>query len=438
VRSRTRVALVALAALVTVLVPAARAAGPVVNYTITIATPGDNGWYRSNVTVTITVSGATDTTCPAAKTFVSNSDVLNCTATDGTSTIGFQLRFKIDKDVPTVTGAAASRGPDSNDWYRAPVGIAFSGSDATSGIASCTQATYGGPDSGGTTVTGACRDNAGNTSAAAGFGMKYDATPPNVTASLERAPDANGWYNHPVKLNLSGGDALSGVTSCDAPVYGGPDDAAASIGGSCRDAAGNSASQTVALRYDATPPTLTKLAAASTNGAVTLRWTASPDTMSLTLVRTPMKKGGKDVAVYRGKAPAFTDRGLTNGLRYRYTLAGADVAGNVATAQTFAVPRALIKPAEGSRLEHLYPPTLTWFAKAKATYYNVQVFRGRVKVLSAWPTTTKLKLKRSWRYNGRTIRFTAGRYRWYVWPGLGARKANRYGKLHGGSFFFVR
>ncbi len=30
-----------------------------------------------------------------------------------------------------------------------------------------------------------------------------------------------------------------------------------------------------------------------------------------------------------------------------------------------------------------------------------------------------------------------GRYRWYVWPGFGARSKTRYGPLLGGSFFFV-
>jgi hypothetical protein len=441
VRSRTRVALVALVALPILLVPASTgtAAPPVITPVLT-GTAGLNGWWVSNVTVSFNIIGATSSSGCDVRTLttdgVHNEVVCSASGIDGSAQSNPIVR--IDKTAPVVTGASPSRGPDSNGWYRAPVAVSFSGADATSGLAGCTQTSYGGPDSASTGVAGNCRDVAGNTSAAGGFALRYDATAPGITAALDRAPDSNGWYNHAVKLNVSGGDNLSGIASCDAPTYSGPDNGAASLTGSCTDAAGNGASQSVSFKYDATPPSLTKLAVASTNGAVTVSWAASPDTASVTLQRTPMTKNGKDRTVFQGKADRFVDRGLTNGLRYRYTLSGADIAGNVVTARTFAVPRALIKPTEGARLQRRYPPTLSWFPKAKATYYNVQVYRGSRKVLSAWPTTTKLKLNRAWKYNGRKVRFVPGRYRWYVWPGYGARKLNRYGKLHGGSFFFVR
>ena len=434
---RIRVALVSLA-LLCVIVPAAHAAGPAISYTVTAGNGGDNGWYLSNVTTSISVTGATDTSCPAVKTFTQNGDALDCTATDGTSTVTFHLQFKIDKDAPTVTGASAARGPDANGWYRAPVAVAFSGGDATSGIASCTQPTYGGPDSESAGVSGTCRDKAGNTSAPSNFGLKYDATAPSVTAKLDRGPDANGWYNHAVKLALSGGDNLSGLASCDAPTYSGPDAPAASLTGACRDTAGNAASQTVALKFDSTPPKLRKLAVAPTSRAVTLTWVASADTASVTVQRTPMTRSGKARAVYRGKARSFTDRGLTNGLRYRYSVAAVDAAGNAATARATAMPRALIAPMQGATLRRGRPPTLSWFAAPKASYYNVQLYRGRTKVLSAWPVAAKLKLAQSWTFGGRTFTFGPGRYRWYVFPGIGNRAANRYGALLGSSAFVVR
>ena len=73
----------------------------------------------------------------------------------------------------------------------------------------------------------------------------------------------------------------------------------------------------------------------------------------------------------------------------------------------------------------------------KATYYNVQLYRNGKKILTAWPTTTSFRIERSWRFDGRVQRLTPGRYRWYVWPGLGARSANRYGKLIGSRSFIV-
>ena len=38
---------------------------------------------------------------------------------------------------------------------------------------------------------------------------------------------------------------------------------------------------------------------------------------------------------------------------------------------------------------------------------------------------------------GRRYRLTPGRYRWYVWPGLGARSAKRYGSVLGSSSFVI-
>ncbi len=93
-------------ALALLVVPTAGSAGITFSYSITSGTAGDNGWYRSAVTVSIVVTGATDTTCPSVKTFRADSDPpLDCTATDGNGTIPFHLDFKIDTDAPNVTGS---------------------------------------------------------------------------------------------------------------------------------------------------------------------------------------------------------------------------------------------------------------------------------------------------------------------------------------------
>jgi hypothetical protein len=252
--------LLALAALVGVALsvgaPPALAAGPSVTYTVSSGTAGKNGWYVSDVTTPITVTGATKTTCPAIDTFSSSSDSLDCTATDGTSTVTFHLQFKIDKDLPIVTGATPDRGPNANGWYSAQVTVTFAGNDATSGIASCTQTTYSGPDSGSAAVTGTCTDNAGNVSDPFTYNLKYDSTPPSVTASAARPPDANGWYNHAVGVTFNGSDSTSGIDSCTSASYSGPDSSAATVQGTCTDKAGNLAGASLTLEYDATPPTI--------------------------------------------------------------------------------------------------------------------------------------------------------------------------------------
>ena len=84
----------------------------------------------------------------------------------------------IDATPPAVT-ATPARVADSNGWYNKPVGVSFSGTDATSGVANCSASTYAGPDSASAQVSGTCTDAAGNVGSAT-LGLAYDATPPQL------------------------------------------------------------------------------------------------------------------------------------------------------------------------------------------------------------------------------------------------------------------
>src|SRR5207249_1167659 len=106
--------------------------------------------------------------------------------------------------------------------------------------------------------------------------------------------------------------------------------------------------------------------------------------------------------VYSGTAKTYTDRGLTNGVAYRYVVVSEDAAGNQsAGVASSATPRVnlLRAPKDGARLKA--PPKLTWARNPEADYYNVQLFRGQVKILSTWPVAASVKLKRTWKYEGR-------------------------------------
>lgn len=420
------------------LVGSAGASGPVVTYTITAATSGDNGWYRSAVTVRIDVSaGVTSTTCPVVYTFRASSDKLQCDASDGQATVNFALQFRIDTDAPQVTSGTPDRAPDGGGWYRAPVTVAFSGNDTTSGIASCTSATYSGPDSGSASVSGTCRDNAGNVSAAASFGLRYDATAPAVTAVPSRAPDANGWYSHPVDVSFAGTDGGSGISSCTpTATYAGPDSSKVDVSGGCVDAAGNKATATATFQYDSTPPALTTVAADVSSRTATLTWKEPADAASVAVTRTPGRSGKKPSVVFTGRASSFRDRNLTPGVTYRYVVTVLDAAGNARTVDVKAAVPALYLPAAGARVGA--GAVLAWQKVAGASYYNVQIYRGAHKVLSIWPKRPTLRLPRSWSYAGKRHRLAPGRYRWYVWPGRGPLKAAKYGALIGGNTFVVR
>ena len=77
----------------------------------------------------------------------------------GTATPGFMY----DDTAPTVRAALARR-PDRYGWYAKDVRVSFAGSDATSRIDGCSSSVYRGPDTARASVTGWCRDRAGNQS----------------------------------------------------------------------------------------------------------------------------------------------------------------------------------------------------------------------------------------------------------------------------------
>jgi hypothetical protein len=142
--------------------------------------------------------------------------------------------------------------------------------------------------------------------------------------------------------------------------------------------------------------------------------------------------------VYTGSATTFTDRGVKNGVRYRYLIVAFDKAGNASAgvvAMAIAKQTMLRAPRDGARLRR--PPKLKWLRAPSAAYYNLQLFRGTTKILSAWPTATSLQLRKTWKYRDKRFRLSRGRYTWYVWPGYGSRADVNYGDLLGFSSFVI-
>ncbi|HEY2319250.1 MAG TPA: hypothetical protein VGH67_13185 [Solirubrobacteraceae bacterium] len=269
--------------------------------------------------------------------------------------------------------------------------------------------------------------------------LHVELSAPSVTATPDRPPDANGWYNHPVSVTTAG-SAFSGIASCTAPQpFSGPATPGTAISGSCVDNAGKTATASFPFRYDATPPSLSA-SSQPADGSVDLSWQASAGPAPLEWVQVARDPGANATAssvLYQGDGRQFSDRGVHNGTRYTYTLTAMDEAGNVAQQTLTAKPgMRLLAPAAGARLSA--PPALSWTAIPKAAYYNVQLFKGRQKILSAWPAKPGLHLKRTWRFGGHRRRLGRGTYRWYVWPGFGARKAARYGRRIGSATFVIR
>jgi hypothetical protein len=434
--------LLAAVGLLAVFAPAAQAAAPP-SWTL-VGTGGSNGWFTSNVTIrwTVDTNGLVNSVgCPAAEQITAEgSATRQCRAeySDGSSITSPVVTIKIDKTAPTGVGGSLARGPDSDGWYNHPVAASFGGQDAVSGIGGCTAPTYSGADSATAGLSGTCTDVAGNTSGAASVSFKYDATPPTVTPSPERAPDHKGWYRKPVTISFAGTDITSGIASCSAPArYAGPDLPKAAVVGSCRDRAGNAAEAGHTFPFDDNAPKLAKPTVSRGPGEITIAWTASSDFAATQIVRSPGLKGKASSVVYTGKASRFVDKSVQAGSRYRYQLVVEDLAGNKSGRTATAGPLApLYLPAAGAALRA--PPLLRWQAVAGAKFYNVQLFRNGVKVLSSWPQAAKLRLGRAWQYDGKRQQLVPGRYRWYVWGARGTRERPTYGRVLGSSTFRIR
>ena len=199
-----------------------------------------------------------------------------CTAGEngGQTVRTLYAHFKLaDSTAPSTSasGTLAGGGSYTSDtWTNKNVTVSLNASDNAGGsgvkeiryslnggtqtVVSGTTASIAVSAAGTTTISYFAVDNAGNTESAHSFVVKIDKTAPSVSLAPDRGPDSNGWYNHAVTFTASATDALSGSAGCDLPkIYSGPDDAAASVQLTCRDAAGNEGAGSASFRYDATP-----------------------------------------------------------------------------------------------------------------------------------------------------------------------------------------
>lgn len=198
-----------------------------------------NGWYGADVSFTLKAS---DNLSGVANTFYAidggpgqSYSATVVIGTDGTHTVtywstdkagnvedttGNSITLKLDKTPPSLDGNATTA-PNTKGWYKGGVSVAWTCSDAGSGLdGDCpTNSTITGE---GENLSGSASvsDLAGNVTNTTVDGINIDATAPTTTASVPPVP-ATGWYGDAVQVTLTGHDELSKVDTTYYSVDGG-------------------------------------------------------------------------------------------------------------------------------------------------------------------------------------------------------------------------
>jgi hypothetical protein len=459
--------------------------------TITVEATGPSG---AAATFVVSASDAVDpspsVTCDktSGATFPLGTSQVSCTAKDASNNTSAPAAFSVNvvdttppqlKSMPADITAEANSFAGSKVNFLSPTAVDIV--DGPMPNVGCS------PGSGSTfplgvgTVTCSSTDSRGNRGSAT-FKVKIvDTTPPVIIppgdTSVYATTDSGSYAldQGPIEAFAHGGHASDiadphPVVSSNHPIFFGVGTTTVTF--TARDASGNKASATAKLTLlpkpapGTTPPPLppprenkppgnvTGATVKAGDGRITLTWKnpTDADFDHVEITRTTTKTGFKatGTVVYRGKGTSYTDRGLQNGVEYRYVIATVDKTGNASAGVAAVVmPKAnlLRVPADGARLKKV-PKLFRWKPDPRASYYNLQLYAGGTlvaqstaqigkKILSVFPNKPVYKFNSPWKWQGRKYKMTKGLYTWYVWPGYGAREDVNYGPLMGSATFQV-
>jgi RHS repeat-associated protein len=232
----------------------------------------------------------------------------------------------IDKTPPTIT-ASATPAPNAAGWNNTSVDVAFSCSDALSGVATCPAATIVGTEGANQTIPGTTTDKAGNT-ASSSLLLSIDKTPPAIMATASPGANSAGWNKSDVTVSFACSDSGSGVATCPSAQVVSSEGANQVISGTATDVARNSASATATINLDKTPPVIN--IASPANNSV-----SSSSTLSVSGTATDALSGIAN-ATCNGTAAVFQSGSFTCSISLgpganTITVVATDVAGNTSS-----------------------------------------------------------------------------------------------------------
>src|SRR5438105_7322170 len=162
---------------------------------------------------------------------------------------------------PRCTSGGSTGTCSASKWYTSPVSLVWEANEPPLPTSPCKFGVLYKFDTDSVTRL-ACKAEWSSESNTFEFILHVEASSPTAEGIPSRAPDSNGWYNHPVAVTF-GGHGYSGPAACMASgpsataMYAGPDAPSATVSATCTDPAGKSVQPSFALRYDATLPAIT-------------------------------------------------------------------------------------------------------------------------------------------------------------------------------------
>lgn len=225
---------------------------------------GDNGWYVGDVQVSWSVTDAESaigaTTGCETRTVVSDTGGVSftCSATSDGGTATSSVVIKRDATPPALQFGAKTPAADASGWNSGDVSIAFTVSDALSGIAQAdaSPVVIGGEGTGLVEYVH-LRDQAGNSLVVPTAPVNIDRTAPLIQPVVSGPLGTNAWYVGDVQLTWSIDElpaSIRGSSGCE-PASVTSDTAGVTF--TCTvTSAGGVASQSVTVKRDATAPEL--------------------------------------------------------------------------------------------------------------------------------------------------------------------------------------
>jgi len=290
------------------------------------AAPAANaaGWNSTNVTISYTCAGGVPPVqCPATNTVTLEgaNQIINATATDAAGqTASASTTLSIDKTPPAIT-ATVSPVPGANGVVTAPAVITFNCSDGLSGIAVCPAPINVTTAGAGQVFNGTATDKAGNTTSTS-VTLSVQLAPLSVIATPAPPPNAAGWNNSDVTVSFTCAGGVPPL-QCPASQTVSLEGANQAISGTVTDAAAQTASTSVSINLDKTPPQISAAVspAPDANGIVraisaTVTFTCTDSLSGVAICPLPITVTAAGLQTFNGNATDIAGNTATTSIQF--------------------------------------------------------------------------------------------------------------------------